>query len=85
MAAGVEKTWEIKMGAGRAIQIVDPHKAAGVTSKDSDNNGVFNIVEEERERGYNYSNLRNVRMSLKKLVAWGGWEGGRQATRQRLA
>lgn len=53
-------------------QIIDSHKPAGSTARDSDINTVDEV--EDRESGYTFNILRSVRMNLDKLIIWGGWE-----------
>lgn len=57
-------------------QIVDSHKAAGSTARDSDINR--NDGNEVRESGYTFNIVRSVRRNLEKLIEWGGWEAIRR-------
>ncbi len=64
-------------------QIIDSHKPAGSTARDSDINTAGDV--EDRERGYTFNILRSVRMNLDKLIAWGGWEAMRRQGEEAVA
>jgi len=64
-------------------QIIDSHKPAGSTARDSYINTAGDV--DDRERGYTFNILRSVRMNLDKLITWGGWEAMRRQGEEAVA